>query len=220
MIAPDTLLRDVPIASLRPTQMCVGYREVDAKRRHWVSRHLQSEGQAPEPVVVPVVIGPRQTLFMVDRHHLMRALLSEGVQTVIAKPVADLTELTIDVFWDEMHHRGWCRPHDEAGVRRPFFDIPRSIHDLRDDPYRSLAGALRRHKAFLKRRAPYAEFIWADFLRGRINKNVVIVDFSGAVAEALMLARSAEAAHLPGWIAADQDSDIDVLPEMWSPGVS
>jgi hypothetical protein len=44
----------------------------------------------------------------------------------------------------------------------------RSVADLMYDPYRSLAGALRRTGGFAKDTTPYSEFLWADFLRRRI----------------------------------------------------
>jgi hypothetical protein len=33
----EPLLKPIPIADLRPTQMTVGYREVEEKRRRWRS---------------------------------------------------------------------------------------------------------------------------------------------------------------------------------------
>ncbi|WP_309646504.1 ParB-like protein [Phenylobacterium sp.] len=72
------------------------------------------------------------------------------------------------------------------------------IDGLRDDPFRSLASALRRAGGFGKKAAPFSEFAWADFLRSRIQIEVVIADFAGALEQALILAGTPAAAGLPG----------------------
>ena len=50
---------------------------------------------------------------------------------------------------------------------------------------------------------PLSEFIWADFLRRRMRRQLVECDFESAVDEALRLVRSREAAGLPGWCGPD-----------------
>ena len=68
-----------------------------------------------------------------------------------------------------------------------------------DDPYRSLAGELRRAGGFAKDTTPYSEFLWADFLRPRIKRKTIDKDFATAAENALVLAKSTEANYLPGW---------------------
>jgi hypothetical protein len=58
---------------------------------------------------------------------------------------------------------------------------------------------LRRAGGFAKDTAPFSEFLWAQFLRGRILPQQIIGDFSGALTKALELAKSKEADYLPGW---------------------
>jgi hypothetical protein len=90
-------------------------------------------------------------------------------------------------------------PFDADGRRRPYGNIPKSVSDLLDDPFRSLAGELRRAGGFAKDTTPFSEFLWADFLRRRIKRKLVEDDFSHAIERALQLARSADAGYLPGW---------------------
>ena len=85
------------------------------------------------------------------------------------------------------------------GVRRGMDAIPKDIASLTDDPYRSLAGELRREGGYSKETTPFSEFIWADFLRRRIKPSAVEKDFKRAMTRALVLAKRPEAAHLPGW---------------------
>jgi len=176
--------------------MCVGFREVAVKRRNWLDRRLEADQVQDRPV--PVVLGPHKFLYLVDRHHIMIALMQEGIEAVPVNPIADFSSLPISSFWQCMHDQGLCWPHDDAGIRRPFLEMPSSLSELKDDPYRSLAGELRRHKGFHKHRKHYSEFAWADFLRQHISMDVLNADFSTAVALAQVLARSPEASHLPG----------------------
>src|ERR1700744_5072656 len=91
-----------------------------------------------------------------------------------------------------------CIPY-ERGRRRTYEDVPCRLPDLIDDPYRSLAGELRRSGGFAKDTTPFSEFLWADFLRRRIKRKLIKKNFSHAVEQALQLARSIDADYLPGW---------------------
>jgi hypothetical protein len=55
--------------------------------------------------------------------------------------------------------------------------MPKTVFDLTDDPFRSLAGALKRTGGYAKDKAPFSEFRWADFLRNRIARPTVEFDF-------------------------------------------
>lgn len=193
----DPKLDTVPLEDLHPTQMTIGFREVKAKRQHWktVGHRARYLGRH----VVPVVLGPEGRHFLLDHHHLCRALLEAGVETVGIAVVADLQHLGADEFWAFMEHRGWLHPYDANGRRRHANRIPQRIADLKDDPYRSLAGAARLAGGFAKDTTPFSEFLWATHFRRRIRKRTVIKTFGDALEEALALARSADSAHLPGW---------------------
>jgi hypothetical protein len=73
------------------------------------------------------------------------------------------------------------------------------VTDLIDDPYRSLAGELRRAGGFAKDTTPFSEFLWANFLRQRIKRKLIERDFDRAMERALALAKSTDAGYLPGW---------------------
>ena len=99
----------------------------------------------------------------------------------------------------EFDTRGWCHPYDQRGGRCGFADIPKSVADLRDDPFRSLAGELRKAGGFAKDTTPFSEFLWADYLRRRIKRATVKRDFDSALGEAMKLAKSQDTHFLPGW---------------------
>jgi hypothetical protein len=98
-----------------------------------------------------------------------------------------------------MDNRSWLHPFDDKGRRCSYEDIPKSITDMVDDPFRSLAGELRRAGGFAKDTTPFSEFLWADFLRRRLKRKTVEQDFERAVEKALELAKSLDADYLPGW---------------------
>jgi hypothetical protein len=89
------------------------------------------------------------------------------------------------------------------GARRHYSDLPKSVSGLEDDPFRSLAGELRRVGGFAKDVTPFSEFLWADFLRRKISRKSVEEDFSNAMEKALDFAKSKDAVYLPGWCGPD-----------------
>jgi hypothetical protein len=98
-----------------------------------------------------------------------------------------------------MDNRDWTHPFDADGRRRPYSDMPKAVDKLIDDPYRSLAGELRRAGGFAKDPTPFSEFLCADFLRRRMKRKVVETNFDAALEKALQLAKSIDANYLPGW---------------------
>jgi hypothetical protein len=198
----EPILHPVRIADLRPTQITVGMREVEAKRQAWrgkLGKAAEKAGEFLGSHMVPVIHGPKDRQYVIDHHHLCRALHEEGQETVLVNVVGDLSALETEAFWFNMDCRGWTHPFDAAGRRRGYEDVPKSMADLVDDPYRSLAGELRFAGGYAKDTTPFSEFLWADFLRQRIKPKVLSADFDAAVAQALGLAKGAEAGYLPGW---------------------
>ena len=199
MSVREPMLTPVAILDLRPTQITVGMREVKAKRKHWREMAKTKGGKFLGKHMIPVILGPKQRGYVIDHHHLARALHEEGVKEVAVTVVANLSKLDEDAFWTVMDNRNWMHPFDDNGRRRAYKDIPKSVIDLVDDPFRSLAGELRRAGGFAKDTTPFSEFIWADFLRRRMKRKVVERDFDHALEKALQLAKSQDADYLPGW---------------------
>ncbi len=197
MTVRDPVVTPIPVADLRPTQITVGMREVLEKRKRW--REMRKKGEFLGKHMIPVILGPKLRHYVIDHHHLARALHDEDVKNVAVTVVANLSKLEPDAFWTVMDNRNWMHPFDADGRRRSYSDIPKSVSDLIDDPFRSLAGELRRAGGFAKDTTPFSEFLWADFLRRRIKRKAIEEDFGQAIEKALQLARSADAGYLPGW---------------------
>jgi hypothetical protein len=204
-VVREPVLKPVAIADLRPTQMTIGLREVEERRRRWRERKGKKLDSFFGTHMIPVVLGPRKRHYVVDHHHLARALMDEGVKDIFVSIVACLELLSDEAFWVVLDNRSWVHPFDAKGRRRPYDAIPHSIRDLEDDPFRSLAGALRRAGGFSKETTPFSEFLWADFLRRRIKRHEAKHDFAAALEKALRLAKTGEADYLPGWCGATDE---------------
>ena len=192
-------LEPVAILELRPTQITVGMREVKAKRKRWREESRKKGEEFPGKHMIPVILGPKGRHYVIDHHHLARALHDEGVKEVAVTVIANLSKLDRDSFWFVMDNRDWTHPFDADGRRRPYSGLPKSVDKLIDDPFRSLAGELRRAGGFAKDTTPFSEFLWADFLRRRMKRKTVKTNFDHALEEALQLAKSLDADYLPGW---------------------
>ena len=197
-------LDPVAIAELRPTQITIGLREVEAKRKYWRTKTDKQRAAFFGRHMIPVILGPKKRSYLIDHHHLARALHEEDVAQVLVTVVADLSRLQKDAVWIYLDNRNWTHPYDAAGRRSGFESIPKSVANLVDDPYRSLSGELRRVGGFAKDTTPFSEFLWADFLRRRIKRSTVVDDFDSALEQALVLAKSGDADFLPGWCGPSQ----------------
>ena len=205
----EPLLKPIPILSLRPTQMTVGIREVKEKRKHWRENSAKKRAKELGKHMVPVVAGPTGHLYIIDHHHLARALHDEGEKDVLVSMVADLRMVDRDAFWTVLDGHKWVHPYDHKGRRRDYKSLPKTVVEMVDDPYRSLAGELRRAGGYAKDTTPFSEFFWADFLRPRVGTALIKRDFTKAIEHALKHARSNEAIYLPGWCGPADDDGGD-----------
>lgn len=201
-------INEIVIDELRPTQITVGMIEVEEKRREIVGLMQDRPNHLAKYILdhaIPAVAGLDGRYFIVDHHHLGRALLEAGVTSGPFQVIGDLSTLDPQKFWPEMERRNWVHPYDEHGCRRDFSQMPLHLNDLRNDPYRSLAGFVRRAGGYDKTPAPFAEFLWADYFRTRIAPaDLVEPQFDATVQRAAVLAHDPAAAHLPGYMAAPE----------------
>jgi hypothetical protein len=194
----DPLLSPVLIHSLRPTQITVGLIEVETRRRRWDDlREKKAEYLGQH--MIPVVIGPKGRPYVIDHHHLARALHDEGQKKVLIQPLANLQSLSQEHFWRFLDNKGWVHPFDEHGRRQPYSAIPKKVSQLKDDPFRSLAGAVRTAGGYAKETTPFMEFIWADFFRDAFRAREIRNHWGRTLKEAVALARGHHAHFMPGW---------------------
>jgi len=197
--AREPRIHPVAIAELRPTQITVGLGEVAEKRREWRAHPEGKKADFLGSHLIPVVLGPKGRFYVIDHHHLARALFDEGVVEIAVTVVSDLSGLEAEAFWVYLDNRAWMHLYDADGVRQDHKKLPKHVEGMVDDPFRSLAGALRRAGGYAKDTTPFSEFLWADFLRRRIKGKQASAQPDAALVEAMRLAKLPEAGYLPGW---------------------
>ena len=151
---------------------------------------------------IPTVIGPRHQFFMTDHHHLSRALFDAGIGEINLDIQEDWSSLPDATFWQKMDRSHLVYLFDEEG-RGPFSpdQLPRDVNHLADDIYRSLAWAVQKQTgAYEDTNSPYGSFLWANYFRTRVSREIVKNDFTRAVNEGASHARSTEARDLPGYL--------------------
>ncbi|MHC2579673.1 hypothetical protein ACVMHR_004412 [Bradyrhizobium diazoefficiens] len=105
--AREPRVHPVPILSLRPTQMTVGMREVKEKRKRWREHDSKKQADLLGKHMIPVVYGPDKRYYVIDHHHLGRALHDEGVKEVLVTVVGDLRMVEREAFWGVMDNKRW-----------------------------------------------------------------------------------------------------------------
>jgi hypothetical protein len=203
------------IAALHPTQSSVGMAEVAIKAEKlkakiekrsesdflgYLKKHEKEE---------PVTIGPGGVFYITDHHHLARALSDIGVEETYCTIVDNLSGETPDAFWKQLEANNEVYLKDQNGESITPQELPASVKDLTDNPFRSLAGAVRESCGFQKgdpnsSGEDYIEFRWADYLRAHwAGTGIAIGDidakFANAASAALQLAAQKDAEHLPGF---------------------
>src|SRR4249920_3603856 len=123
----EPILKPVAIADLRPTQVTVGIREVKEKRKRWSDESKKKGAEFLGKHMIPVVLGPKDRHYVIDHHHLARALHDEGVKDVLIAVVANLGRLEAEAFWFVLENRNWMHAFDDKGRRRGHTDIPKTV---------------------------------------------------------------------------------------------
>ena len=194
--------QSIELSRLRPTQFTVGMLEVKFKRKR--IRMLEKRpGELVDYILelpIRVVLGPNEKVYVIDHHHLALALLKEGLQTAPMVIEADLSQLDLAAFWTKMQAVQWVHLVSGKGKPKSVDSLPKRLEDLKDDPYRSLAGFVRLAGGYAKTQAPFAEFQWAEFFRPRVNKKDLRSRFEKTVNKCVQLALGEEASGLPGYL--------------------
>jgi hypothetical protein len=192
-------LQHAPIISLCPTQLTVGFLEVETKKKKLRSLSPKDQADFLAAHSMPVVLGPAQRMYITDHHHLARAAHDLKIKEACFEVDADLSALTQDKFWIRMEKESWVHPLDQNGVKHRYTFIPKTLDKLVDDVYRSVAGFVRDAGGYDKTHTAFAEFIWADYFRRNIAVEDVLEDFAGAVKQGMELARNPMAKRIPGY---------------------
>ena len=182
--------------------MCIGLAEVRSRQRDFLNDSQEERQRYLRTKPVPLVRNTRGELWMVDRHHRLRALLEmDPTVTTFGYVIEDLdTDDRQDVL-QHLQQRGWLYLFDGRG-KGPLAPeaLPSSLMGLQDDPYRSLVWKLKKERAIKPQPLiPYHEFRWGAWLRSRPLPPFSSAQLEPALPAARHLVRSSGAAHLAGW---------------------
>jgi hypothetical protein len=157
----------------------------------------------------PVTIGPHGIFYITDHHHLARALYDISVSKTYCKIIDNLSDAKPDDFWKQLKDNNEVYLKDQNGNQITPHDLPTSVKDLSNDPFRSLARAVRESCGFEKgdkssSGEDYLEFQWAEYLRAHWAQTGIATEdidtkFEGATTTELHLAAQKDAASLPGY---------------------
>lgn len=153
-------LYQVPLNSLRPTQMNVGTFEIGKKMAGWDLLAPSALTSTLLGDIEPVVIGPGGVLYLTDGHHTFLSLLlsiyglsnASGAQNpnVFVDVIANYSNLTPAQFWAKMQASNFLLPLNNGVVQSvdPLTGapIPTSFLGMTNDPYRGLEYAILKNK--------------------------------------------------------------------------
>ena len=195
-------LFEVEVGRLQPTQMCIGLAEVRSRQRDFLQDSEQERQRYLRTKPVPLVRNGRGDLWMVDRHHRLRALLElDPTVTTFGYVIEELAQTNrVDVL-QHLQNRGWLYLFDGRGNGPQSPEaLPSNLLSLLDDPCRSLVWKLKKERAIKPQPLiPYHEFRWGAWLRRRPLPPFSSLQLDPALPAARRLVRSAGASHLAGW---------------------
>ena len=199
---PKGELLEVPIASLQPTQLCVGMAEVRSRQQDFSGESATDRRDYLGTKPVPLVRSRSGAVWMVDRHHRLRALMEiDPSATAFGYVALQLDHDDRHAVLNALHQRGWLYLYDGRGLGplNPSA-LPHQLTGLQDDPYRSLVWKLKKEKVIdAEPLIPFHEFRWGAWLRSRSLPPFSSEHLEPALPAARALARSNAAAHLAGW---------------------
>lgn len=209
--AGETCACDVRV--LHPLQGAIGRDEV----RHKAEKIRDKPNKARRELKddpIKIVRGPDNGFFITDHHHGAAAMAMAGQPSASCSIVARPDFATPEAFWRDLarDHLVWLE--DRNGHPITPADLPKSLAEMPDDPYRSLAWRLRKDGGYCRaamRQKEFAEFIWADWLRRQPSLPIENVRRSSKamLEDALTLARSPAASALPGYTGDESECPDD-----------
>lgn len=197
--SPIGAVCEAKLADLRPTQFGVGLLQVMHEKNRLAKESAAKLQKTILRKRIAVVIGPDGQLWLVDRHHLSRALWELEVRKVPVAVVGRVEQA--ERFWPTMIESHWAWLYDERGQPRAPEALPRHIKDLPDYEYRSLAGFAEDEHLFSKSgQVFFIEFAWAKYFGEQLGwAKVSEKTLDKRLDEARRVACLPQAASLPGY---------------------
>jgi hypothetical protein len=182
-----------------PTQSVFGRIEVDQKKKEFSGYSKRQLNEYLQKRPIPFVIGPDHRIYILDRHHTALALLGINEKFAYGIKKADFSALSWEEFWKVMIREKWVYLYDQNGNPITPDKLPTSLKDLVDDAYRSLVYLLREEGEITKVDIFFFEFLWANFLRSRVELDPSYRNLEFVLKKARKIVKSKEASEMPGY---------------------
>ena len=183
----------------RPSQRVVGMEEVRERSEKIDGMKNREVREYLEDHIAKIVIGPGRVPWLINGHHLCRAMWELDFDEVLVKVQDDWSDLTDAEFWRRMKKSSFVWDEDGNGRSISIPDgLPKSISGLKNDEFRSFAWRIKKLDGFEATEIPFAEFQWARFYRHFFSRSEVMDPSSKVLIEAVRLAHSHYAKDLPG----------------------
>ncbi len=199
---PASPLLEVPVAQLRPTQMCVGLAEVRHRIPDFTGESLKERRPYLKRKPVPLVRNGAGRLWMVDRHHRLCALLQVDPEaTAFGYVVLEVATTDHRLTLQALQQRGWLYLYNRHGQGPwPPERLPHQLKSLQDDAYRSLVWRLKQEGYIAAEPlVPFHEFRWGAWLRRCSLPAFHSLYLDPALPMARQLVCSRAASVLAGW---------------------
>lgn len=145
----------MPVNSVQPTQLNLGFYEVGKKITGYDL--LGPTGLTKDLLtsIEPVVIGPGGVLYLTNGHHtftsLTKSIYGSANPTVYVNVIANYSNLTAEQFWAQMQASNFLLPLDNGVIKSvdPLTGtpIPSSFAGMTNDPYRGLEYSILKNKS-------------------------------------------------------------------------
>ncbi|OUR99785.1 hypothetical protein A9Q84_01795 [Halobacteriovorax marinus] len=150
----------------------------------------------------PVVLGPDRMYWLLDRHHTSYSILKSDIpqlhKGLYVELLADWSHLNFNDFKERMISKKYVYLLGVDFEEGDFFDLPKSLVELNDNPFRSLAYYARKKGCFAKVKVPFLEFLWGQFFYD-LGVEIENGNFEAPIKKALKLCHQSSASKLPGY---------------------
>ena len=198
----DKKIFKLNISNLKPTQMCVGLSEVWARKTEFSNQSKKQILSYLHSKPIPIVADKNNNLWMLDRHHRLRALIEINRNAeAFGYLVAQVNTTKEEEALKYLNQQGWVYLYNSRGIGPQSIQLlPNSLLEMDDDPYRSLVWKLKKEGVLSPQsHIPYHEFCWSRWLRTRPLPPFNSKNLYPALSIAKQLVCSQSASHLVGW---------------------
>lgn len=193
----------VHLKNIHPTQAYIGMDQIPVKIKKLTKEfEKQKYKKYLKKKWAPAVLGPDKRYWIIDRHHLSYSILHFDLvkkKGIYIKLIKDWSNLDWHTFKIKMLAKDYLYLKDDKFNSIHFEDIPNSLSQLQDNPYRSLAYFAREEECFKKVEIPFLEFTWGEYF----YKEGIVIDsnfeLSHYIKMALKKCHLHQARDLPGF---------------------